>query len=365
MQVKRMKKVNVPLGNRTYPIFFANNVLTDASRILKPYVQGKTIMIITDTNIDPLYGQTLQSTLKSEGFNVHKIVIPAGEKSKTLETSEILYNRCLEANLDRTSTIISLGGGVVGDISGFVAATYMRGIDFIQVPTSLLAQVDSSVGGKVGVNLPAAKNAVGAFHQPRAVIIDVSLLKTLPAGEFRSGLSEIIKYGVIWDKAFFDWLEENIDDLKKDDDKLQYAVIQSCRIKAEIVSQDEREKGLRAILNFGHTIGHAIESAAGYGRYTHGEAVAIGQVYESSLAVHTGFLKQQNAHKIKRLIQNAGLPVDYADIAHECLIERMLYDKKNVDTEPVFILPMDIGEVKKVKISLDNVRRFLERAREN
>ncbi|HZJ56992.1 MAG TPA: 3-dehydroquinate synthase [Clostridia bacterium] len=312
---------------------------------LKPFIGHKT-MLITDENVNNLFARDIASILSFMGCQVNVAVVKPGEASKSLEIAETLYTRALEANLDRSSSIIALGGGVVGDLAGFVAATYMRGINYVQIPTTLLAQVDSSVGGKVAVNHPLAKNIIGNFYQPKSVYINIDTLKTLPERQFSTGMAELIKYGFIWDNGFLKWLQSNIHDImNRQEEGLARAVGCSCEIKAHIVSRDEREKGLRAILNFGHTVGHGLESLTNYDLYTHGEAVSLGMVYESSIACRMGLVDKSMVDLLIRLLDKANLPTEIHGVDTEALIKAMAHDKKNQGDSIVFVLPIGIGKV--------------------
>jgi 3-dehydroquinate synthase len=303
--------------------------------------------VITNPTVRALYGDTAQKSLETAGFSVFRIEIPDGEEYKTLDTVKDLYGKALDIGLERGDSVVALGGGVVGDTAGFFAATYMRGVALVQVPTTLLAQVDSSVGGKVGVNHPRGKNLIGAFHQPRFVVADVSTLSTLPAREIRAGLAEVIKYGIIRDGSFFKWLEAGLEDLLNlKQTALEHAVSVSCRIKADVVSADEREEGIRAILNFGHTIAHALEAVGRYHRFVHGEAVGIGMVTAARLAVQLGVLGAPEAERITALVSRAGLPVVIpAGIDPKAIISAMFHDKKVVESRFTFVLPEAIGRV--------------------
>lgn len=307
---------------------------------------GKKTMIVSDENVQGLFLSEVAESLASMGCEVSLAVISPGEDSKSLQVAESLYTQALNENLDRSSSIVALGGGVVGDLAGFVASTYMRGINLIQIPTTLLAQVDSSVGGKVAVNHPLAKNIIGSFYQPKSVYINIDTLNTLPPRQFSTGMAEIIKYGFIWDGDFLIWLEDNIEGLMEGQRApLAYAIERCCQIKAEVVRQDEREKGLRAILNFGHTVGHGLESITNYNRYTHGEAVALGMVYESLIARNMGLIDQSLVDRLVGLLKKSNLSTGLQGIDVEALIDAMGHDKKNKGGSIVFILPTDMGEV--------------------
>ncbi|ADL07140.1 3-dehydroquinate synthase [Thermosediminibacter oceani] len=338
-----MESLTVELGARSYLIHIGPGNLDEIGKILRALIGPEKILVITDENVRDLYAGRVLESLKEAGFDAHIAVIPPGEPSKTLKEAERLYIKALDYGLDRNSAIIALGGGVVGDLAGFVAATYMRGIRYVQVPTSLLAQVDSSVGGKVAVNLKLAKNIVGAFHQPVAVIIDPLTLKTLPDREFREGLAEVIKYGIIWDGDFYEWLEKNVTILRQGGEKLIYAIKKSCAIKAAVVSLDERDEGTRMLLNYGHTVGHALESLLGYGALLHGEAVAAGMIIEAAIALEIGLLGRRDYERIVTILKQAVPvkipgPVDTSD-----LIEAMARDKKNKGRRVAFVLPEKPG----------------------
>jgi 3-dehydroquinate synthase len=309
---------------------------------------GNRILVITNPTVRALYGGTVQKSLAAAGFVVCEIEIPDGEEFKTLDTVKELYGKALDIGLERGDAVVALGGGVVGDTAGFFAATYKRGVALVQVPTTLLAQVDSSVGGKVGVNHPRGKNLIGAFHQPRFVVADVTTLNTLPVREIRAGLAEIIKYGIIRDVRFFEWLENRLQNLLNlEQTALEHAVSLSCRIKADVVSADEREEGIRAILNYGHTVAHALEAVGCYHHFVHGEAVGVGMVAAARLAVRLGMLSVPEAERIAALVARAGLPVEIpAGMDAEEIISAMFHDKKVVENRLTFVLPEAIGRVR-------------------
>jgi len=343
-----MRVVKVPLGNRSYNISIGRNLLTRLGAECARLNLGARCAIISDRNVAPLYAKSVQRSLARSGFDSVLITVPAGETAKSLKTVELCYNRLAKHRLERKSFIVALGGGVVGDLAGFVAATYLRGIAFIQIPTTLLAQVDSSVGGKVGVNLKAAKNLVGAFYQPRLVLCDLDTLRSLPTREYRAGLAEVIKYGIIYDARLFRQLERDLPKLLKRDTKtLAYVVARCCEIKADVVGQDETENGLRAILNFGHTIGHALEAISGYGKYLHGEAISIGQVAAAKLSARRLCLSEADVTRITGLFQCAGLPttVDLSTSQLNQLFSAMKLDKKVSAGEIKFVLAEKIGRV--------------------
>jgi 3-dehydroquinate synthase len=343
-----MHTVKVPLGERSYDIEIGMN-LEQAGPQIKGLGLGQKLAIVVNPTVKELYGKRAVESLKAQGFMVMSIIIPDGEQYKNLDWANAIYTALLTNGFDRKSGIVALGGGVIGDLAGFAAATYMRGIPFVQVPTTLLAMVDSSVGGKTGVNHPMGKNMIGAFHQPRKVLMDLDVLKTLPKAEFLSGMAEVIKYGVIWDRAFFDYLDQNRDRiLALDTDALTHIVRRSCEIKAEVVGRDEREGGLRAVLNFGHTVGHAIEKAENY-TMRHGEAIAIGMVYASRLAHRTGLCDASVPEGIEKLIASYGLPTDLGRLSRKPtvqeLIDTLQLDKKAEAGKVKFVLPRKIGEV--------------------
>ncbi|MDB5777440.1 MAG: aroB [Herbaspirillum sp.] len=335
--------LQVDLGERSYPITIGRNLLQDAD-LMAQRIAGKRVVIVTNTVVGPLYLDQVSATLKRAGKQVGSIVLPDGEEEKNWSSLMLIFDALLRDKCDRHTTLIALGGGVIGDLTGFAAASYMRGIPFVQIPTTLLAQVDSSVGGKTGINHPLGKNMIGAFYQPQAVIADTDTLLTLPQRELAAGLAEVIKHGAITDAAFFDWIEANIDQLVTyDSAALAYAIRRSCEIKADIVRQDEREGGLRAILNFGHTFGHAIESGLGYGKWLHGEAVGCGMVMAADLSHRLGYIDAQARDRIKALTAAAGLPVIAPDLGKTRWLELMQVDKKNAGGEIKFILIKPLG----------------------
>ena len=332
------RTITVELGDRSYPIVIGRGLL-GGSFDLARYVSGNDCLVVTNETVAPLYLQQLKADLN--GCSLGVLELPDGEEFKTIETAGSILDALAQARAGRDTTVIALGGGVVGDITGFAAACYMRGVAFIQVPTTLLAQVDSSVGGKTGVNHPKGKNLVGAFHQPKIVLIDTDTLSTLPDRELRAGLAEVIKHGAIADRTFFEWLELNMDALlAKDPDALAHAVQRSCEIKAEVVADDERESGRRAILNFGHTFGHAIEHCQGYGDWLHGEAVAAGMVMAGELSG----LDDDDKSRLKRLVASAGLPTTPPLAGSKALRDAMGLDKKVHHKQMRFVLLKALGE---------------------
>ena len=356
-----MERIKVDLDSRSYEIIIGQDILGQIGAAVKRLNLTPKILIISNASIAGLYADKIKDSLEQAGFEVKVVTVPEGEKSKSIKEAEFLYNKMLDLRLDRNASILSLSGGVIGDLSGFVAATYMRGIAYVQAPTTLLAQVDSSVGGKTGLNLPRGKNLVGAFYQPRLVYIDTDVLKTLSDDELKAGLAEVVKYGVIRDKKLFEYLEENIDKiLKKDPALLEHIIACSCRIKAEVVSEDERESGLRAILNYGHTIGHAIEATSGYGMYKHGQAVAIGMVYAGRIALKLEMISQEELQRQTDLLKKIGLPVELPDMDLTKITEAILLDKKIEADKIRFILPQRIGKVIiHPDISLDLIKEVL------
>ncbi len=340
-----MKKLHVELGDRSYPIYIGPNLIGQPD-LFRRHISSSQILVVTDETVGLLYLQHVVEQLAE--YQVSTIVLPVGEVYKNLATVGQLFDQLIEARFSRNATIIALGGGVIGDTAGFAAACYQRGIAFLQVPTTLLSQVDSSVGGKTGVNHPQGKNMIGAFYQPRCVIADTSVLDTLADRELSAGLAEVIKYGLIRDADFFCWLEQNIQLLKgRDADALAYAIEISCLTKANIVSEDETEAGIRAILNLGHTFGHAIEAGMGYGSYLHGEAVAIGMCQAADLSRRLGFLSDGDVDRIISLLSSAGLPVAPPEsLLASKFLELMAIDKKNIDGNIRFILLETIGQAK-------------------
>ena len=338
-----MQTVSVALGARTYPIHIGANLLGDA-RLYAPHVQGKRVAVVTNSMVAPLYLDRVQQALAQAGAQTVPVLIEDGEQAKGWATLDRVIDALLAARLGRDALIVALGGGVVGDLAGFAAAVYQRGIPFIQLPTTLLAQVDSSVGGKTAINHARGKNMVGAFHQPLAVIADVACVDTLPDRELRAGIAEVIKHGFILDLQFVTWLEANVDKLLvRDRAALEHAVRRSCELKAQVVAADERESGLRAILNFGHTFGHAIEAGVGYGQWLHGEAVAAGMVMAADLSARAGSLRREDADRVKALVARAGLPVKGPNLAVERYLELMQVDKKAAGGKVRFILLDGLG----------------------
>ena len=336
--------LQVELGDRSYPIEIGQSLLGHPELIAQ-HVAGKRAVIITNTVVAPLYLDAVTRALEVAGKQVIPIILPDGEQEKNWASLMKVFDVLLEQKCDRQTTLIALGGGVIGDLTGYAAASYMRGVPFIQVPTTLLAQVDSSVGGKTGINHPLGKNMIGAFYQPQCVIADTSTLTTLPQRELAAGLAEVIKHGAITSGDFFDWIEANMSKLvAKDPAALAYAIQRSCEIKADVVRQDEREGGLRAILNFGHTFGHAIEAGLGYGEWLHGEAVGCGMVMAADLSCRMGFIDEATYNRIKAVVRAAGLPVVAPDLGAARWIELMQVDKKAAGGEIKFVLLKPLGQ---------------------
>lgn len=355
-----MIKLNVNLGERSYPIYITCGYENLAKCISSARLNGKMVLI-TDSNVDRAQAESCTAALLENGIEVHKYVIEAGEKSKNLDTIANIYKYLIGLKLDRTATLIALGGGVVGDITGFAAATFLRGINFVQIPTSLLAQADSSVGGKVGVDFEGSKNIIGAFYQPKLVYINVNTLKTLPEREIRSGLAEVIKHGIIKDEDFYDYVDYNIKKIYScDEDVLQYLAKENCAIKGKIVEEDEKESELRAILNFGHTIGHAIETVSNF-ELLHGECVSLGIVGAFKLAQYLEMIDEAKVTKVSETLKKAGLPITLKGLDVNRVYDQMFYDKKIVNNKLLFILPKAIGNV--VQLSIDDeelIKRVLE-----
>jgi 3-dehydroquinate synthase len=339
-----MITVKVDLGERAYPIHVGSGLL-DRAELFAPHVRGQSVTIVSNAVVAPLYAERLCATLASLGKRVEIIVLPDGEAYKNWETLNLIFERLLLARADRKTTLVALGGGVAGDMTGFAAACYMRGVPFVQVPTTLLAQVDSSVGGKTGINHALGKNMIGAFYQPQAVIADTATLRTLPARELAAGLAEVIKTAAVADADFFRWTEDNIAALNAcDAQACAVAIRRCCEIKARVVAADEREGGLRAILNFGHTFGHAIEAGLGYGVWLHGEAVGCGMIMAANLSERLGFIDTATRQRIVRLVEAAKLPTTAPDLGASRYIELMRGDKKAESGEIKFVLLRRMGE---------------------
>jgi 3-dehydroquinate synthase len=340
-----MKKVKVALGGKSYQIYIGSGILAQTGRWLSEQGFSGKLVIITDPTVNKLYGEALNQRLTEGSFSASTLLVPEGEEQKSLETAGRLYYELTNCYAERTTPILALGGGVIGDLAGFVAATYLRGVPLVQMPTTLLAQVDSSIGGKVAIDHGRLKNMIGAFYQPRLVIADVITLKTLPAHELADGLAEVIKSAAIRDAKFFAFLEENLDKIKsRDEGALQEIVFQSVRIKADVVAKDEMDLGLRNILNYGHTIGHAIESASDF-KIGHGQAVAIGMVTAARISNQMGILDINEVIKLREVIEQAGLPTEMPDLKPEEIIQAMKHDKKVRENTVRFVLLKSIGDV--------------------
>jgi 3-dehydroquinate synthase len=336
-----MQTLTVNLGERSYPILIGSGLLRSPT-LLASHIPAGELLLISNTVVAPLYAERLKSALP--GRRMIELILPDGESHKTLATASRVFDVMMANHLGRDAVILALGGGVVGDLAGFVAACYQRGIDFVQLPSTLLADVDSSVGGKTAVNHPGGKNMIGAFHQPRAVIIDTDLLASLPERELRAGLAEVIKYGLIWDAQFFSWIEAHIEAiLARDGAALTHLIHRSCEIKAEIVSRDEREQGERALLNFGHTFGHAIEAATGYSQWLHGEAVALGMVIAADMSRRLGQMTADEQQRLLALLQRAGMPVGPPQIGAGRAFHYMRVDKKVKSGRVRLVLLRGIG----------------------
>ncbi|MCS6291287.1 MAG: 3-dehydroquinate synthase [Nitrospira sp.] len=356
--------IQVELGARSYAIVIRRGLLQEIGEELKRLTCVGKVGVVTDRNLAKHYLTQVTRRLKAAGFTVVPIVLPPGERTKTLRSIGTVMDALVNARFERSSMLLALGGGVIGDITGFAAAIYQRGIPFVQVPTSLVAQVDSSVGGKTGVDHPKGKNLIGAFNQPRAVFIDPAMLATLPPREWMAGLAEVIKYGVIADAIFFEYLEQNIESIRKlTDDAVAHIVKRSCEIKAQVVSEDEREADRRRILNFGHTIGHALESLGGYRGFIHGEAVAVGMVYEADMARHLGYCGTEVVVRLRALVKAAGLPDRLPKVSFNALWGAMQQDKK-VSAGTIFcVLPRRIGAVCIVPLEKTKTRAWFQDVR--
>lgn len=339
-----MQTLEVALGNRSYPIHIGSHLISNAALVL-PALQRKQVAIVSNTTVAPLYLEKLAQPLREAGVSVIEIILPDGEAYKTGDTLNLIYDALLKNRCERGTTLIALGGGVIGDLTGYAAATYLRGVPFIQVPTTLLSQVDSSVGGKTGINHPLGKNMIGAFYQPKLVLADIDTLNTLPPRELSAGVAEVVKYGLIRDADFFAWLEVNMAKLMAlDHAVVSYAIYRSCQNKAEVVAADEHETGERALLNLGHTFGHAIENAMGYGVWLHGEAVAAGTMLAADLSLRQGWLTATDVGRIRAILQAANLPLTPPKLGAVRYLELMQLDKKVADGKIRLILQQAIGK---------------------
>lgn len=338
-----MQTLHVELGDRRYPIFIGSDL--NPRNLLEPYIHGQQVMIVSNTTVAPLYLTIYVAALEALGKKVATCILPDGEKYKNIEYLNLIFDALLEAGFNRDATVLALGGGVIGDMAGFASACFQRGVYFIQVPTTLLSQVDSSVGGKTGINHPLGKNMIGAFQQPQVVLADMAQLVTLPTRELSAGLAEVIKYALLGDVDFLDWLERHIDDLVgRDPERLAEAVYRSCAHKARIVASDEKEQGERALLNFGHTFGHAIESYMGYGVWLHGEAVAVGMVMAADLSQRLGWISTDDLERTKKIIQRAHLPVKCPAIPLDEFLGFMAHDKKVLNGQLRLVLMSTLGK---------------------
>lgn len=346
MQIVQVKPAAGP--DLSYPIRIDHGVLGAFGEVYREHGLGPKAVVITDRNVGELYLPTLVESLTRANVEVSWVVLPPGEENKTLETAGTIYERVIEERLDRTSTVVALGGGVVGDVAGFVAATFMRGIGLVQVPTTILAQVDSSVGGKTAVDHARAKNMVGAFHQPKFVFMDLDVLKTLPEREIRSGMGEVVKHAMIRSEDLFESLECHVDRIlggRMEPDAMEELIGCNCRIKAQVVSEDPLEKGLRAILNYGHTIGHAVEALTGYTKYRHGECVMLGMVAAGEIAVRKGMLSRKDLERQNALLARVGVPEEIGDLSDDAVLEQVRLDKKVHAGTVRFVLPDRVGSV--------------------
>jgi len=341
-----MKKLRIDLADRSYDILIGRNFFPHLGDHLSHLKSARRALIVTNPAVNKLYGKVLTEGLENAGLEIEYVEIPEGETHKTLQDAQTVYDHLIDNQYDRNTLLVALGGGVIGDLTGFIAATFLRGVPYVQVPTTLLSQVDSSVGGKTAVNHPQGKNLISAFYQPRLVAIDLDTLTSLPPDEFRAGMAEIIKYGVIEDPRLFDFLEKNSQKiLDQDTECLQHIIETSCAIKAKVVERDERESSYRMVLNFGHTIGHAVEALTGYSRFKHGEAIAIGMVYAAKLSCQLGKCSAKVVQKIQALVEQYGLPSRLPEFSSKEYIESMYRDKKAHDRNIRFILVKDIGTV--------------------
>jgi 3-dehydroquinate synthase len=357
-----LQEIHVDLGKNSYLIHIEKGTLSKFGNIVKNHLSINKVAIVTNRIINGLYGDVLETSLKSVGIDAITVEIPDGEEYKSFNGAMMIYDALADNHLTRNSLIIALGGGVIGDLAGFVSATYMRGIPLIQIPTTLLAQVDSSVGGKTAINHPKAKNMIGVFHQPKFVFIDVDVLKTLPERELKAGLAEVIKHGMIMDSELFYYIEDNLQEiLCIDPQNIEQIVARSCKDKAKIVEQDEKEHNIRAILNYGHTVGHGIEAVTDYSVYRHGEAVSIGMAVAGKIAVNMGILKQDAANRQNQLLEKCGLPIAFPDLNIDSVLDAIQLDKKaNESGRPRFVLAKDIGAAIIVEnVSDDQIRRAI------
>jgi 3-dehydroquinate synthase len=351
--------VPVSLGDRSYQVLIQPRILTQIGRVLHDVGLSGRVGIVTNTVVNELYGRVVFRALKQAGFSPFLMVIPDGEQAKTMHWLSKILDALVTQRLERQDVVLALGGGVVGDVAGFAASVYLRGVPFVQVPTTLVAQVDSSVGGKTGVNHPIGKNLIGAFYQPRVVVVDPQVLQTLPKREWVAGLAEVIKYGMIADQKFFEYLEQHVDGLRgQAEDVIPTVIRRCCEIKAEVVSGDERESGRRRILNYGHTVGHALETWGGYRTWIHGEAVGIGMVQEAAMAQFLGMCNKELVERQRDLIQDVGLPIAMPSMTFLDLWGAMQHDKKVVKGQINCVVPITIGEVQVVPLARQRIRQW-------
>jgi 3-dehydroquinate synthase len=357
-----MRSLEVRLEKRSYPIYIDAGLLGRAGELVRGVVSPSPLAIITHPSLRRRYGEPLAASLTNSGMTVHWIEVPEGEKTKSLQRAGFLYDRLVELKMERSSPILALGGGVVGDLSGFVAASYLRGVPFIQIPTTLLAQVDSSIGGKTGVNHPGGKNLIGAFYQPKLVLVDTLTLKTLPPRELKSGLSEVVKYGIIWDEGLFGDSESHLAEiLALVPSRIEDIIYRSCGIKAVVVERDENEEGLRSILNFGHTVGHAIEATTGYSDISHGEAVSVGMVVACRVSLKRGLCSARTVARVKSLLDQIGLPTELGgSIPREGLLSAIGLDKKTLDGRVKFVAVEEIGRTRFVRLRPEEILGALQ-----
>jgi 3-dehydroquinate synthase len=356
-----MQTLDVGLAERSYQIHIGQDLINQPELLLQ-HLPYKRVAIVTNTTVAPLYLEKFSKMLTGNGIQVQSIILPDGEQYKNSASLNTIFDALLSSRCERTTPMLALGGGVIGDLTGFAAATYLRGVPFIQIPTTLLAQVDSSVGGKTGINHPLGKNMIGAFYQPQVVIADVATLSTLSDKELRAGLAEVIKYGLIRDLSFLEWLEQNIEKLLlRDAEALQYAIVRCCQNKAEVVGIDERESGERALLNLGHTFGHAIENAMGYGVWLHGEAVAAGTIMAADLSRRLGWISEQDVERTKNIFKAAGLPLQGPHLGTEKYLQLMGLDKKVAEGKMRFVLLQALGQaVITDEVPVDLLKQTLE-----
>ncbi len=357
-----VRVVQVELGEKSYPVYIGPGLLAETGRLLPEGISPR-LLLVTNPTVYELYGRMVLESLAAAGFVVQVATVPDGEEYKTLEQAAQLYDAAVEAGLERDSVVLALGGGVIGDLAGFVAATYLRGVLLVHLPTTLLAQVDSSIGGKVAVNHARGKNLIGAFHQPRLVVADTSVLSTLPPGELRTGMAEVVKHGIIRSESYLELVEKNVSRIKRGETAILTEVVEgSCRIKGAVVSRDEKEEGLRMVLNFGHTVGHALEAVTRYRRYRHGEAVAIGMMAACQMGNAAAGFPVEGTRRVQALLDRLGLPTRIEGVKAEEILEHLRYDKKTKRARVRFVLPVVFGETTVTdQVSPGLVREVLHR----